>query len=326
MDLFTVCLIIINQPQKAFIGYFVAVSFCTCFASFVFCYTFWTDISFRRNGQMRSLSGVMKNACCKPFFCFAMSCLGGSLFLALVIRSLINEGEEERCRLLLLLCGSSNGSSSSSSNNNNSLKQENVRLLSLGMYVCLLGLVNYDKTYSKKIHLTFVLALILIGYAFSNFIILEMKLTTKTTAAAKNHHHHYHPPEEDNNNNTMKNIIIIIITNNNNNNHNRSRNNYDDDAKITKNEDDNNNNNVTKTTTTTTTTTESWGSIASKIYNVFTSIFVLVFLYNFYLHTQCLDDYHTIQTWFEILWVLSLVFMLCVYAFFFDDASLLCHH
>jgi len=287
---------------------------------------------------MRSLSGVMQNACCKPFFCFAMSCLGGSLLLALVIRSLINEGE-----------GSGGGGSISSSSN--SMKQENVRLLSLGMYVCLLGLVNYDKAYSRKIHLTFVLALILIGYAFSNFI-LEMKLTTTTNNKNKSNTKNNmddsmknYKNDDNNKNNKNKNITtnntIMNITNNNYRDRNENNNNNNDEWKWEVHDNNNNNNNdgddddvqITngnkkkKRYTTQQQQqqqqqnhdddddTESWESIASKVYNVFTSIFLLIFLYNFYLHTQCLNDYyHTIQTWFEILWVLSLVFMLCVYA------------
>ena len=69
------------------LNWFVAVSFCLVFVSFAFCYTFVPMVSYRKNGQMRSLSGIMKASDYKPYFSTVMGCLGGSLFLSVGMRS-----------------------------------------------------------------------------------------------------------------------------------------------------------------------------------------------------------------------------------------------
>ena len=151
---------------------------------------------------------MMKSTDCKPFFCFVMGCLGGSLFLALGIQSL---------------------------NEKSSFQRDLVCVLNFGMYVCFIGLVNYDVAYNKVIHFTFVLVMMVFGYAFSNSALSRRQNGLHSTASVG--------------------------------------------------------------------------------YNIFTSVFLICFLLNFHMQSQGFTDYHTVQTCFEIVWVLSLVFMLCVYAF-----------
>ena len=201
------------------IEWFVAASFCICFASFAFCYAFLPVISIRTNGQMRSLSGIMKAEEWKPYFCFVMGCLGGSLFLASGMQAL---------------------------NESSGFQRDFVLVVSFGLYVCLLGVVNYDLAFSRTMHFSFVIVLIVLGYIFSNFIL--------------NH----------------------------------------------------------------TNTKNSWSSTAMTAYNVSTSVFLISFLLNFHMLSQGLTDYHSLQACLEIVWVLSLVFMLCVYAF--DDVEIGMHH
>lgn len=205
------------------IAWCVGVSFSVCFASFASCYIFWPIVSIKTDGQLRSLSGVMKNTKCKPYFCFVMGCLGGSLFLATGMESLNEESV---------------------------VHGDLVLLLSFGMYTCFLGVVNYDIAYNKRIHLSFVFVLIVLGYLFSNLV---LKFA--------------HSGSGSNN----------------------------------------------------------WNDVASAAYNIFTSAFLVCFLYNVYIHSQGLTDYHTVQTWFEIVWVLSLIFMLCVYAFDGDSDEKVLH-
>jgi hypothetical protein len=121
---------------------FVAVSFCVCFALFTYCYTFLPAVSTRQNGQVRSLSGIMKNADFKPYFCFVMGCLGLSLFLATGMRSTEEKGTRFR--------------------------RDFVFALSLGMYVCLIGVIKYDVAVTKSLHFSFVFAMIAFGYVFCN--------------------------------------------------------------------------------------------------------------------------------------------------------------
>jgi hypothetical protein len=189
------------------IEWFVASSFCVCFASFAFCYAFLPEISIRLNGQMRSLSGIMKADEWKPHFCFVMGCLGGSLFLASGLQAL---------------------------NESSGFQRDFVLVISFGLYVCLLGLVNYDLAYSKTMHFSFVFVLIVLGYIFSN---------------------------------------AIMNTGN------------------------------------------SWSSTAMVTYNISTSVFLISFLINFHMLSQGLTDYYSLQAFLEIVWVLSLIFMLCVYSF-----------
>jgi hypothetical protein len=207
------------------ISWFVALSFCVCFASFTFCYAFWPTISIKGNGQMRSLSGVMKGAECKPYFRFVMGCLGGSLFLATGMQSF---------------------------NEITRFQRDFVLVLSILMYVCFLGLVSYDVSQSKKMHLSFVFGLIAIGYVFSNSVICCEEISSGGSSSS-----------------ISKDVY--------------------------------------------------WGSMASAFYNLFTTLFLICVLFNSYMHSQGFSDYHTVQTYFEIVWVLSLVFMLCVYAF--DEVS-----
>ena len=185
---------------------FVAASFCVCFASFTYCYTFLHAVSIRRDGQVRSLSGIMKNRDCKPYFCFVMGCLGLSLFLATGMRSV----EEDTW-----------------------FRRDFVLVLSLGMYVCLIGVIKYDVAHTRNIHFSFVLVMIALGYVFCS------------TALGHGN----------------------------------------------------------------------WNSVAFVCYNCFTSMFLLCILVNIYLKSQGLTDYFTLQSYFEMAWVLSLNFMLCVYAF-----------
>lgn len=130
--------------KQLILGCFVAASFSACLLSFAFCYAFMSKYAFRQNGEVRSLSGIMKFAPLKPYFCFVMGCLGGSVLLDSGLQA--NE-ELPRSRRTLLLC------------------------LILGMFVSLLGLLNYDMSYSKKVHYGFVFGLILPGYVFANLIL-----------------------------------------------------------------------------------------------------------------------------------------------------------
>jgi hypothetical protein len=197
-----------EQRMHVLIGWFVAASFCVCFASFAFCYAFMPVIAKRRSGQMRSLSGIMKAESFKPYFCFVMGCLGGSLFLASCIQALDEISAFQR---------------------------DYVLFVSFGLYVCLIGLVNYDMRYSKTVHFSFVFVLIVFGYVFSN--------------SALNHDAH------------------------------------------------------------------SWGPVASAAYNISTSMFLMCIFLNFHLQSQGLTDYLSVQACLEIVWVLGLVLMVCVYAF-----------
>jgi hypothetical protein len=90
---------------------------------------------------VRSLSGIMKNADFKPYFCFVMGCLGLSLFLATGMRA-----TEEDTRF----------------------RRDFVFVLSFGMYVCLIGVIKYDVACTKGIHFSFVFAMIALGYVFCN--------------------------------------------------------------------------------------------------------------------------------------------------------------
>ena len=116
---------------------FMAVSFCVCAASFAYCYAFRPEVSARANGQVRSLSGIMKTDGFKPYFCFVMGCLGLSQLLAACARM-----------------------------------GDCVFVLSFGMYVCLTGLIKYDVAFSKRLHFGFVFGLIALGYAFCNAVLL----------------------------------------------------------------------------------------------------------------------------------------------------------
>lgn len=185
---------------------YVALSFCTCFASFLFCYTFIPAVSLRKNGKIRSLSGIMKAVDYKAYFCFVMGCLGVSLFLATGLRAM---DEESR------------------------FKREGVFVLSLGMFTCLIGVVNYDLSYCKSAHFTFVFAMIFLGYVFCNTTLRQ----------------------------------------------------------------------------------SGWGLVATVGYNAFSSSFLLCILGNVLHQPTWVIDFRTVQAYFEMLWVLSLIFMLCVYSF-----------
>ena len=185
---------------------FVAASFCVCFASFAYCYTFLPTVSIRRNGQVRSLSGIMKNKDLKHYFCFVMGCLGLSLFLATGMRSVEEDAWFQR---------------------------DYVLVLSLGMYVCLIGVIKYDVGCTRNVHFGFVLAMIALGYVFCNTVLRP----------------------------------------------------------------------------------SDWNSVAFVSYNGLTSFFLVCILINVYLRSQGLTDYFTLQSYFEMVWVLALNFMLCVYSF-----------
>ena len=193
---------------------YVAVSFCVCISSFAYCYIFMPTVSINKDRQIRSLSGIMKLADLKPYFSFSMGCLGSSMFLATGVQS-FNEASEFR--------------------------RESVLVISMGMYVCLLGLLFYDVAHFKRVHLSFVLALISLGYAFSNYVIFF----GADSSSSSNH---------------------------------------------------------------------GWRMIASVGYNIFGSVFFFFFLLNSYLKAWMKLDFHTMQSLLEIAWVLSLVFMLFVYA------------
>lgn len=199
-----------EQRMHVLIGWFVAASFCVCFTSFAFCYAFVPVIAKRRSGQMRSLSGIMKAGSFKPCFCFVMGCLGGSLFLASCMQAL---------------------------DETSGFQRDCVLFVSFGLYVCLIGVVNYDMNYSKTVHFSFVFVLIVLGYVYSNSVL--------------NHH--------------------------------------------------------------------SWGPVAAAAYNISTSVFLMCVFINFHMQSQGFTDYLSVQACLEIVWVLSLVCMLCVYAF--DTAS-----
>ena len=184
----------------------MALSFCTCFASFLFFYTFSPAVSLRKNGQIRSLSGIMKAVEYKAYFCFVMGCLGGSLFLATGMRAM-----EEDSRF----------------------KGEGVFVLSLEMFTCLIGVVNYDLSYCKSAHFTFVFAMIFLGYVFCN------------TALGPS----------------------------------------------------------------------GWGLVATVGYNSFSSFFLLCIIGNVLHKSTRVIDFRNLQAYFEMIWVLSLIFMLCVYSF-----------
>ena len=192
------------------IGVFVALTFCVCFSSFVYCYTCMPLLSVGANGQLRSLSGIMKAVEVKPYFCFVMGCLGGSLFIATGVRSFDEKTEFQRVLILVL---------------------------SLGMYMCLTGVVNYDLTYSKDVHLCFFFVFFVLGCVFSCVASDLSKITSD------------------------------------------------------------------------------WKFIASVLYNVSVSLFLLCTILNFYAKSQGFTDYRTVQSYLEIIWVVSLVFMLNIYAF-----------
>ena len=179
---------------------FVVTASCVCVLSFAYCYVFMPEYSIRKNGQMRSLSGIMKFPDLKPYFSFVMGCLGGSLFFACGLK----EGSG------IMLC------------------------LSLGMYVSMIGLLCYDVKYSQKVHLSFVFMLIASGCGFSGFLL--------------------------------------------------------NDAQI-------------------------WCYAAAVTYDAIVSLFLLCFFVNSRLRIAGRDDYRTVQAWLEIMWVLCLVMMMCVYAF-----------
>ena len=122
---------------------FAALAVCMCFVSFAFFYAFMPEYS-QKNGEMRSLSGIMKSPDLKSYFCFVMGCLGGSLFLASGLRT-FSEVSFVRTELTMALL--------------------------VGMYVSLLGLVSYDVKYNKTIHYRFVFALILFGGVFGNYVL-----------------------------------------------------------------------------------------------------------------------------------------------------------
>jgi hypothetical protein len=185
---------------------FVVLSFCTCFASFLYCYTFLPMVSLRKNGEIRSLSGIMKAVDYKSYFCFVMGCLGGSLFLATGMRAMDEDSGFAR---------------------------EGVFVLSLGMFVCLIGVVNYDLSYCKVAHFTFVFTMITFGYIFCNTVLRQ----------------------------------------------------------------------------------SGWGLVATLGYNLSSSFFLLCILNNVLLQSQGITDFRSVQSCFEIVWVLSLIFMLCVYSF-----------
>ena len=126
------------------LNWFVAVSFCLVFVSFAFCYTFVPMVSYRKNGQMRSLSGIMKASDYKPYFCTVMGCLGGSLFLSVGMRSYQED---------------------------TNFKQNFSMALSIGMYMCMIGISNYDVASKKVFHFTFVFILMAFGYLFCNTVL-----------------------------------------------------------------------------------------------------------------------------------------------------------
>jgi hypothetical protein len=130
--------------KQLILGCFLAVSFSVCFLSFAFCYAFNSKTAFRETGEVRSLSGIMKSPILKPYFCFVMGCLGGSVLFDTGVQA---NGELPYSRRTLMLC------------------------LILGMYVSLLGLLNYDIAYSKNVHYGFVFGLILTGYVFANLLL-----------------------------------------------------------------------------------------------------------------------------------------------------------
>jgi hypothetical protein len=121
---------------------FAALAVCVCFMSFAFFYAFMPEYS-QKNGEMRSLSGIMKSPELKSYFCFVMGCLGGSLFLASGLRTFSEVSL---------------------------VRTEFTMALLVGMYVSLVGLVSYDVKYNKTIHYSFVFALILFGGVFGNYV------------------------------------------------------------------------------------------------------------------------------------------------------------
>ena len=179
---------------------FVLTMVCVCFLSFAYYYVFRWDYSIMKNGQMRSLSGIMKSDELKPYFSFVMGCLGGSLFLA---------------------CG---------------LQGSDLMLgLSLGMYVSMIGLLCYDVKFNRSVHYSFVFMLITLGCVFSGFLL------------------------QDN--------------------------------------------------------TQIWCYAAAVAYDTIVSLFLLCFFMNLRLLRMGGEAYHTMQALLEILWVLCLVMLMCVYAF-----------
>ena len=115
--------------------------------------------------------------------------------------------------------------------------------ISMGMYVSLLGLLFYDVLKYHQTHLGFVFALIIFGYAFSNYVIFF-----GVDGSSINSRDHI------------------------------------------------------------------WRFMASVGYNILGTVFFLFFMLNAYAKRKIHCDFHTIQSLFEIAWVLSLVFMLYVYA------------
>ena len=203
------------------VGVFVALSFIVCFLSFLYYYVCLQSLSTRDDGQLRSLSGIMKTYEAKPYFCFVMGCLGSSLFIAAGARSFSEETE---------------------------LQRDCILVLSLGMYVCLIGVVNYDLTYSKNVHLCFVFALVVLGVIFS-FIAFGRGGRGGVATAEE---------EEVN----------------------------------------------------------CWNRVASIFYDVSVTLFVICCILNLHLKSQGFDVYRTPQSYLEICWVISLVFMMSMYAAF----------
>jgi hypothetical protein len=116
--------------------WFVVVSFEVCLVSFAVCYAFLPKISIREeDGQLRSLSGIMKMPELKPFFEFIMCCLGGSLYLLSGLHS----------------------------------DTEWILAVLTGMYVSFMGLIKYDVAFYKKVHFGYVCALIFLGGVFVNY-------------------------------------------------------------------------------------------------------------------------------------------------------------
>ena len=61
--------------------------------------------------------------------------------------------------------------------------------------------------------------------------------------------------------------------------------------------------------------TQIWCYAAAVAYDTIVSLFLLCFFMNYRLRRMGCEDYRTIQAWLEILWVLCLVMLMCVYAF-----------
>ena len=197
------------------VGMFIALSFGVCFMSFLYYYACQRSLSTRDDGQLRSLSGIMKTSETKPYFCFVMGCLGSSLFIAAGAGSFTEQTDFQRDFILVL---------------------------SLGMYACLIGVVNYDLTFSKGVHLSFVFALIVLGLIFS-FIALGRRVEPSF-------------------------FFFWNIR------------------------------------------------VASVLYDVSIALFVMCCLLNSYMKSHGFNTiYRTTQSYLEICWVISLVFMLSMYAF-----------